>query len=1001
MPCLPVAADAVGSWGGRRALMRPVSALSYRRPLGEQGEVCHGRAWTGPSLSHQEASRGGGTHGELDSVFLTAGAHIDGASPVAAGRALESPQQLPHLGAAAGRRPSSAAAHSLGHSFSDRSLRRGSPARPAGSAKARLTRTQVGALEGPRPAPVSVQLPSTAASIRSPPSRDHVRNISAAANRWLERKLATTGRGVDSSQLLDAGSRSPLAETVSEDVRPRTTSDAHQAAISRVLLQLEAASTSSRSAWLSLGSAPHPTGPPPDESDDGQSPRPGTSKFFDAREAVTKVDLSDVGLPAVRKERLETAKRLGAETGWSRPYLKVRPRKEHRGAGLPEAPQACEAPSGCRARRSDSDAASVVSSSSALQSAGNLAREAAMSIAAPYRVAARALEWDAQLRASSLPRQAILRAAENRLKGRHSLAHGMSQAEMASLASARAQPSAVQARRRGRHAIAEARRKAARARHRAIEEAIRQRAQYEAEAPERFAAQKLRRDRQQAWLLAIARARALSVPKHVVTAGRLAAAALAFQTTHAVRIQSWWRGNSARLFVKRYAVAHRELKRVLRAAILRRRFVRSIRAHKVVVHFLESMRLVSRQRYIMLRFKRYVSAARIISRRWNAILVRREARAGLVAHQLRQTEFRMLVAFAVHRAAAAFSFSQVRRKALEESISRPARLRQLRRVVAGRSRHQVRVKHARAASPTGLTPWKSGGTAEEGHGESGSSPSMAASTVPASPSAWATSATTPIVVSSVATPALRAPRSPSPASSASSGAEAAVGFAPTAMTTPARTAAVETLGAEPPSPVVSPGLRRAPSRFEAKRVAMSAGTRARREYAQARAFIEADIASLPQIPAEKLEDEAARLTEFIEHEHRDLLWQHARIMKAMQPFYSRMRREAELQQRMSYTGAMHNFAFKPERMDPSARPPPIPRISMALQEDVLQVSVVKLRRRMFTVTGDAAWLLETASVPVNPLKLIGNAGSDRSRSPIKRVRRGTTIAPTPKQAEST
>lgn len=184
-------------------------------------------------------------------------------------------------------------------------------------------------------------------------------------------------------------------------------------------------------------------------------------------------------------------------------------------------------------------------------------------------------------------------------------------------------------------------------------------------------------------------------------------------------------------------------------------------------------------------------------------------------------------------------------------------------------------------------------------------------------------------------------------------------------------------------------------------MAMSAGTRARREYSQARAFIEADMASLPQIPAERLVDEATRLTEFIEHEHRDLLWQHARIMKVMQPFYSRMRREAELQQRMSYTGAMHNFEFKPERMDPSARPPPIPRISMALQEDILHGAVVKLRRRMFTVTNDPAWHLEAASMPVNPLKLMGNASPDRSRSPIKRVRRGTTIAPTPKHAERT
>jgi hypothetical protein len=149
------------------------------------------------------------------------------------------------------------------------------------------------------------------------------------------------------------------------------------------------------------------------------------------------------------------------------------------------------------------------------------------------------------------------------------------------------------------------------------------------------------------------------------------------QSKAVVILQTWWRGVTSRLFVAKFKQALDTIRWAFAGFVLRWRFKRCSEATGTIRGFLTAMNGVSRQKYVVLRFRRHVQAAYKICKRWKMTLLRKEARSSLMATQLRTAELRLLVRYALTLSVTGLGTPTSRAVALAETLSKPAELKQL------------------------------------------------------------------------------------------------------------------------------------------------------------------------------------------------------------------------------------------------------------------------------------------------------------------------------------
>jgi hypothetical protein len=84
---------------------------------------------------------------------------------------------------------------------------------------------------------------------------------------------------------------------------------------------------------------------------------------------------------------------------------------------------------------------------------------------------------------------------------------------------------------------------------------------------------------------------------------------------------------------------------------------------------------------------------------------------------------------------------------------------------------------------------------------------------------------------------------------------------------------------------------------------------------------------------DELSDRAQAIVTYLYGEFLDAQWQHQRLTTSMTSYYHRMRRDAEVSQRIAHVGPMSTFAFDESKMAPLAKPPPAPRFHLILDRD--------------------------------------------------------------------
>lgn len=707
-----------------------------------------------------------------------------------------------------------------------------------------------------------------------PPARplSAVHGTSRSANMWMTAQFGASQSGPAKVQAWDSSTEDWQSTAPSPDRRQNNShgpaskgvgydTEAHSRRIDEILARLEAESmqfghslaalTSRQKAVLEFPGASQLSA----KRDSAPALPDLVTSSSDTDQPL--VELDAVGLPPLRRAALDRAVQLANAAQWSSMVI------------------CTSSPRGTARVRDEIEA---VANAAARPSP---ARIDAMGLNASFRVASRALVWQQTLKDSGTT---AAMALQHHLKPISPIRRSQSAAsntrcfnvETMEQKRVRLQNRAQQREER----MGEAQNRSAKLGQQRLHRAL-----HALHSRDRARAIRERRERWQQWRSIVHATAAALVLHHAVVSARAHALLLVQQTKAAGRVQTWWRGELGRMFVVRFKRAVHIIRWAFAGFVLRWRFRRCSKAATVVRTFLADMKTASRQRYTVLRFHQQVKAARMICKRWKVVLLRRDARSSLMESQLRTAELRIMVRYALAVSRTKLGIPTSRAAALAETLTMPARLRQL--------SNRLHVLQTMATAPC-------------------ESDRLDAELVGAANSAAAC--------------------------------DDAVQNAQSADTR-----AFEVTGH---------GSKNSPGRPTPSGVS-SRANKAKQQHEQTIAFVEAVLAKTPRLPDELIGDEAFRLARFIESEHRDMFLHHQRMMRAMEPFFIRKRREAEISQRIHHAGSAKAFRFEQAFMKPGTYPWEAPKLCIRQSDEFIFANVMRMRRAMNRLRPDPGWLLGT------------------------------------------